>query len=190
MKINAAGYLENARFIPSPNYDERPPTCAISLLVIHNISLPPDEFGGNGVIELFTNQLDPATHAYYQSLRDLKVSAHFFIRRNGEIIQFVPCTLRAWHAGISCWQGRNRCNDYSIGIELEGSDTLPFEPIQYDKLIALTSALLTAYPIRDIVGHADIAPNRKTDPGPYFDWKRYHQGFSSDDIRQNAQVDR
>lgn len=177
MQINIAGYLEKARFIPSPNCDKRPPECAISLLVIHNISLPPDEFGGDGVIELFTNQLDPEAHSYYQSLRDLKVSSHFLIRRDGEIIQFVPCTLRAWHAGVSCWQGKDRCNDFSIGIELEGSDSLPFELIQYDRLIALTSALLKAYPITDIAGHADIAPARKTDPGPYFDWERYRQGL-------------
>lgn len=190
MQINPAGYLKKVRYVPSPNYDERPPECAISLLVIHSISLPPDEFGGNGVIELFTNELDPQTHPYFESLRDLRVSSHFFIRRDGEIIQFVPCTLRAWHAGVSCWQGRDRCNDFSIGIELEGSDTLPFEPIQYDQLIALTAALLKAYPITDIAGHVDIAPTRKTDPGPYFDWGRYRQGFSNDGTHQNVQVGR
>lgn len=179
MQINAAGLLEQVHFIPSPNCDERPPECAINLLVIHNISLPPDEFGGNGVIELFTNQLDPTAHPYYPLLRDLKVSSHFFIRRDGEIIQFVPCTRRAWHAGISCWQGRNCCNDFSIGIELEGSDILPFEPIQYDRLIMLTSTLLKTYPITDIVGHADIAPTRKTDPGPYFDWQYYRQTLAA-----------
>lgn len=178
MQINPAGYLEKVCFIPSPNCDARPPGCAISLLVIHNISLPPDEFGGNGVIELFTNQLDPAAHPFYPTLRDLKVSSHFFIRRDGAIIQFVPCTLRAWHAGISCWQGKDRCNDFSIGIELEGSDNQPFEPIQYDQLIALTSVLQKAYPITDIVGHADIAPTRKTDPGPFFDWQRYRRALS------------
>lgn len=178
MQINDAGYLVNVRFIPSPNCDQRPPACAISLLVIHSISLPPDEFGGNGVIELFTNRLDSTAHPYYPPLRDLKVSSHFFIRRNGEIIQFVPCTLRAWHAGISCWQGRERCNDFSIGIEIEGSDTQPFESIQYDRLVTLTSVLLKTYPISDIVGHADIAPKRKTDPGPFFDWEGYRQALA------------
>ncbi|WP_430230416.1 1,6-anhydro-N-acetylmuramyl-L-alanine amidase AmpD [Nitrosomonas communis] len=190
MQINPAGYLENVRFIPSPNCDERPTECTISLLVIHNISLPPDEFGGNGVIELFTNQLDPQAHPYFESLRHLRVSSHFFIRRDGEIIQFVPCIQRAWHAGVSCWQGKERCNDFSIGVELEGSDALPFEPVQYDQLIALTVSLLKAYPIIDIAGHADIAPTRKTDPGPYFDWGHYRQGCSSDGIHQHVQVGR
>ena len=123
------------RFIPSPNFDERPSGCDISLLVIHNISLPPNEFGGIGVIEFFTNSLDFEAHPYYSQLRGLKVSAHFFIRRDGEIIQFVPCEKRAWHAGESCWQGRNRCNDYSIGIELEGADTVPFTDAQYAALV-------------------------------------------------------
>lgn len=177
MQIDTAGHLEQARYIPSPNCDERPPECAISLLVIHNISLPPEEFGGNGVIELFTNQLDPQAHPYYQSVHTLKVSSHFFIRRDGEIIQFVPCTLRAWHAGVSCWRGRERCNDFSIGIELEGSDSQPFESIQYHQLVALAAALLKAYPISEIAGHADIAPTRKTDPGPYFDWKGFRQAL-------------
>lgn len=175
MNIDAAGCLEGMRFIPSPNHDERPPGCVVSLLVIHNISLPPDEFGGNGVIELFTNRLDHEAHPYYRNLRDLKVSAHFFIRRDGEIIQFVACAKRAWHAGASCWQGRGRCNDYSIGIELEGSDAAPFTDAQYDALISLTKALQKTYPITDIAGHADIAPGRKTDPGPYFDWERYRR---------------
>lgn len=177
MQIDTAGYLLSARNIPSPNCDVRPDGNIVTLLVIHSISLPPDEFGGEGVIELFTNQLNPLAHPYYQSLQGLKVSSHFFIRRDGEIIQFVPCTMRAWHAGISCWQGRSHCNDYSVGIELEGDDNQPFEPIQYIRLITLTQALMTAYPISDIVGHADIAPQRKTDPGPYFDWQGYRQGL-------------
>lgn len=165
--------LSDIRFIPSPNFDDRPAECAISLLVIHNISLPPDEFGGDGVIEFFTNTLDHDAHAYYQLIRELRVSAHFFIRRNGEIIQFVPCEKRAWHAGESRWQGSNRCNDFSIGIELEGSDTIPFTGQQYSALASLTRVLQEAYPITDIAGHADIAPGRKTDPGPCFDWERY-----------------
>jgi AmpD protein len=177
-QIDEAGCLRGVRFIPSPNCDERPVGCTINLLVIHNISLPPDEFGGNGVIELFANRLDPAAHPYYQTLSDLKVSAHFFIRRDGEIIQFVPCEKRAWHAGVSCWQGKTRCNDFSIGIELEGSDTTPFTDIQYVALAALTQALQKTYSITDIAGHSDIAPGRKTDPGPCFDWDRYRNALS------------
>ena len=175
MNIDADGCLDDIRFIPSPNWDERPSGCAPCLLVIHSISLPPDEFGGSGVIELFTNRLDHEAHPYYRNLRDLKVSAHFFIRRDGETIQFVACAKRAWHAGVSCWQGRDRCNDYSIGIELEGSDTTPFTDAQYDALILLTKVLQDTYPVTDITGHADIAPGRKTDPGPYFDWERYRK---------------
>ena len=163
----------NIRFIPSPNFDERPTGCEINLLVIHNISLPPDEFGGDGVLELFTNRLDPEAHPYYGSIYGLRVSSHFLIRRDGETIQFVPCEKRAWHAGESCWQGRRSCNDYSIGIELEGSDSVPFADVQYAVLAALTRALQKKYPITDIAGHSDIAPGRKTDPGPCFDWARY-----------------
>lgn len=173
MQVYAEDCLTGVRFIPSPNFDERPLGSGISLLVIHNISLPPDEFTGDGVIEFFTNSLDPEAHPYYQQLRGLKVSAHFFIRRHGEIIQFVPCEKRAWHAGESCWQGRNRCNDYSVGIELEGTDTVPFTDAQYAALVVLTRALQKSYPISDIAGHSDIAPDRKTDPGPCFDWARY-----------------
>ena len=173
IQIDETGFLDNVRFIFSPNSDDRPAGCAINLLVIHNISLPPDEFGGDGVIELFTNRLDPEAHPYYQTLRGLKVSAHFFIRRDGELIQFVPCEKRAWHAGISCWQGKIGCNDFSIGVELEGSDTKPFTDSQYATLVALTQALQKAYPITDIAGHCDIAAGRKTDPGPCFDWERY-----------------
>lgn len=177
MKINTAGYLQDAIQIPSPNFDERPLGTTIRLLVIHNISLPPNVFEGNAIIELFTNQLDCNTHPYYEGLRDLKVSSHFLIRRQGEIIQFVSCIKRAWHAGQSCWQGTERCNDFSVGIELEGSDTTPFEAIQYVQLIALTKALFQAYPLEHIVGHADIAPTRKTDPGPFFDWHGFRESI-------------
>lgn len=176
MHIDAAGLLDTAQFIASPNCDERPIGTDISLLVIHNISLPPNEFGGDGVIELFTNQINPQAHPYYQSLQELKVSAHFFIRRDGTTIQFVSCHDRAWHAGVSSWQGKDRCNNFSIGIELEGSDTTPFTDAQYTTLIALTQCLCGHYPIKHIAGHSDIAPDRKTDPGPYFDWKRYTTG--------------
>lgn len=177
VKITPSGLVEGARFIESPNCDERPDGCAIALLVIHNISLPPGEFGGTGVIELFTNQLDPAAHPYYETIRELRVSAHFFIRRSGEMIQFVPCGKRAWHAGVSSWQGRERCNDFSIGIELEGDDDTPFSAAQYVALTELTRILQQAYPIEGIVGHSDIAPGRKTDPGAYFDWERYRESL-------------
>ena len=173
MCITEDGLAEGAQFIASPNCDERPAGVAIELLVIHAISLPPGEFGGSAIIELFTNRLDPARHPYYASIADLKVSAHFLIRRDGALIQFVPCRLRAWHAGASTWQGRGRCNDFSLGIELEGSDAAPFEDVQYGRLAALTRTLRAAYPLRDIVGHCDIAPERKNDPGPHFDWARY-----------------
>ncbi|MDD5403739.1 MAG: 1,6-anhydro-N-acetylmuramyl-L-alanine amidase AmpD [Sulfuricella sp.] len=173
MEIDQSGFLKGVRFIPSPNFDERPPEETVTLLVIHNISLPPREYGGNGVIEFFTNRLDPSAHEYYRMVADLKVSAHFFIRRDGEIIQFVNCNLRAWHAGLSAWKGRERCNDFSIGIELEGSDLEAFEDVQYEKLAELTRALKKAYPIEDIAGHSHIASNRKTDPGPFFQWERY-----------------
>ena len=173
MFIDEDGWLEDARFIPSPNHDERPKNESIHLLVIHNICLPPDDFTGNGVIELFTNRIDPDEHPYYQTLIGLKVSAHFFIRRDGTIIQFVSCNKRAWHAGQSCWKGKERCNDFSIGIELEGSDTVDFTPQQYAQLIALTQSLRQRYPIQHISGQCPIAPERKTDPGPCFDWQRY-----------------
>lgn len=186
MPIDAAGLLDSAQFIASPNCDERPAGTEISLLVIHNISLPPDQFGGNGVIELFTNHIDPQTHPYYQTLQGLKVSAHFFIRRDGAIIQFVPCMKRAWHAGVSQWQGRERCNDFSIGIELEGSDTTPFTDAQYTALAALTQCLCERYPIKDTAGHSGIAPGRKTDPGPCFDWRRYAADVNRGDLFRAA----
>ena len=171
-RINDAGWLDGVMHIPSPNCDERPEGEPISLLVIHNISLPPGQFSGNGIVELFTNRLDPAAHPYYVGIAHLKVSAHFLIRRDGKLIQFVPCGLRAWHAGASEWQGRERCNDFSIGIELEGTDDRPFTQAQYRRLAALIRKLRRAYPIVGIAGHSDIAPGRKTDPGPHFDWAR------------------
>ncbi len=178
MKFDERGWLDEARHIPSPNCDARPDGEAPSLLVIHNISLPPGEFGGSAVEELFTNRLDWNAHPYYQGMRGLEVSAHFFIRRDGELIQFVPCSMRAWHAGASQWQGRERCNDFSIGIELEGTDDQAFTDAQYKRLAGLTESLKSAYPIAGIVGHSDIAPGRKTDPGPHFDWARYRQACS------------
>jgi len=186
MPIDAAGLLHTAQFIGSPNCDERPTDTEISLLVIHNISLPPNEFGGDGVIELFTNQINPEAHPYYQILQGLKVSAHFFIRRDGTVIQFVSCHDRAWHAGVSSWQGKDRCNDFSIGIEVEGSDITPFTDAQYTTLIALTQCVNDRYPIKAIAGHSDIAPGRKTDPGPWFDWQRYTAGINRGDLFRAA----
>lgn len=159
--------------VASPNHDARPSGVAIDLLVIHAISLPPGSFGGPGIEQLFTNRLDPAAHPYYREVAALRVSSHFLIRRDGSLVQFVPCGRRAWHAGVSVWRGRERCNDFSIGVELEGTDEQPFEDAQYTRLAALTQALRSRYPVTDIAGHADIAPGRKTDPGPYFDWARY-----------------
>ena len=176
MRIDSQGLLAGGEFIPSPNCDDRP-AGPVELLVIHNISLPPDEFGGDGVQRLFTNTLDVAAHPYYATIAGLKVSAHFFVRRDGRITQFVPCSKRAWHAGESCWQGRSCCNDFSLGIELEGSDAAPFTDAQYAALDRLTKALRAAYPICGIAGHSDISPLRKTDPGPCFDWTRYLAGL-------------
>ncbi|OYY92420.1 MAG: N-acetylmuramoyl-L-alanine amidase [Hydrogenophilales bacterium 28-61-23] len=171
--FDSAGWTAAARRIDSPNCDPRPDETAITLLVIHNISLPPGQFGGPGVEQLFTNRLDPAAHPYYATIHGLRVSAHFFLRRDGELIQFVPCGQRAWHAGASSWRGRERCNDFSIGVELEGSDDQPFTDAQYAALNELIQLLRAAYPsLVDLAGHSDIAPGRKTDPGPNFDWSR------------------
>lgn len=170
--IDAVGWLDTATHMLSPNCDARPAGQAIQLIVIHNISLPPEVFEGEAVIELFTNRLDWDAHPYYQQIRGARVSSHFFIRRDGELIQFVPCGLRAWHAGVSTWRERERCNDFSIGIELEGSDETPFTEAQYQALLPLLETLKRTYPILDIVGHSDIAPGRKTDPGPHFNWSR------------------
>lgn len=166
------GWLRGVRRIASPNFDARPEGAQVSLIVIHAISLPPDTFGGPGVVELFTNRLDPAADPYYATIHQLRVSAHFFVRRDGELIQFVPTEARAWHAGASRWRGRERCNDFSIGIELEGCDTVPFEAVQYTTLVRLLKRLQRRYPGVEIVGHSDIAPGRKTDPGPCFDWAK------------------
>jgi AmpD protein len=171
-RLDADGLLPGATYIASPNFDERPADAAVDLVVVHAISLPPGEFGGDGIERLFTNRLDPAAHPYYQGIHALRVSAHFLIRRGGELIQFVPCTRRAWHAGVSAWRGRQRCNDFAIGIELEGCDERPFENVQYAVLARLIRVLRRSYAIADIVGHADVAPGRKTDPGPHFDWAR------------------
>ncbi len=174
LQINSQGFITSAKQVCSPNFDARPclDTAApeISMIVIHNISLPPNQYGGNGIIELFTNTLNPDEHPYYAEIYTRKVSSHFLIRRDGELLQFVSCLQRAWHAGVSNWLGRERCNDFSVGIELEGSDFEAFESAQYKLLQLLINILKQTYPIQTIVGHSEIAPGRKTDPGPYFDW--------------------
>jgi AmpD protein len=164
--------------LPSPKSETLPLDEEIMLLVIHNISLPPGEFGGDAVVRLFTNELDHAAHPYFRTLAGIRVSAHFLIRRSGELLQFVPCAKRAWHAGESAWCGCARCNDFSIGIELEGTDDVPYTEPQYLVLAQLTRALQSAYPIADIAGHCDIAPARKTDPGPSFDWPRFRNSIA------------
>lgn len=161
--------------LPSPNHGPRPPGAVVSLIVVHSISLPPGQYGGPEVAQLFTNTLDWDAHPYFQAIRGLEVSAHYFVRRTGEVLQFVPCENRAWHAGRSEWQGRPHCNDYSIGIELEGLEGDTFEPAQYESLARLCHALAVDHPIEHVVGHEHIAPGRKADPGPGFDWARLQQ---------------
>jgi AmpD protein len=170
--------LTVAHHAPSPHCDPRPADTRVTLLVVHGISLPPGRFGGRAIERLFTGRLDFDAHPYYAGLRGLRVSAHFLVRRGGALIQFVPCDLRAWHAGASSWGGRERCNDFSIGVELEGSDARPYAPVQYRRLAWLTRAIRARYPVDDVVGHSDIAPGRKTDPGPGFDWDAYRSLLS------------
>ncbi len=171
------GALEGVRQCPSSNFDARPAAAVIDLVVVHGISLPPGEFGGAWIDALFTNTLDPGAHAYFQEICSLKVSAHLLIARTGEITQYVPFHQRAWHAGQSSFAGRTACNDFSVGIELEGTDDTPYAGIQYRALARVIRALMQAYPAigpERIVGHSDIAPGRKTDPGPAFEWARLH----------------
>lgn len=171
------GWLGSAQRMGSPNQDQRPPRIPVDLLVIHGISLPPGEFGGGAVADLFCNRLDPSAHPTFAGIADLRVSAHLLIRRDAALLQFVAFDRRAWHAGASSFAGRAGCNDYSIGIELEGTDDLPYEAIQYSRLARVCVLLMAQYPglVPDrIVGHSDIAPGRKTDPGPAFDWGRLH----------------
>ncbi|MDB5795319.1 MAG: ampD [Noviherbaspirillum sp.] len=160
---------------PSPNFDARSPEAQIRLLVVHNISLPPCQFGGPYIADLFANRLDCDAHPYFAQLRGVRVSAHFLVRRDGVVVQFVSANDRAWHAGVSSFRGQEKCNDFSIGIELEGSDFEPFEPVQYRRLAGLTRALAAHYSLTDVTGHQHIAPGRKTDPGPFFDWPLYRR---------------
>lgn len=168
----SGGWWGEAAAVPSPNFGARPPgeEGCIDLVVLHSISLPPGEYGGPAVEQFFTNRLDFDAHPFYAELRGMEVSAHFFLRRDGRLLQFVSCDERAWHAGVSQWRGRPRCNDRSIGIELEGLEGQGFEPVQYAGLERLLRALAARYPLRDVVGHEHIAPGRKCDPGPGFDW--------------------
>lgn len=177
LTVGADGWCDQVERMPSPNCDARPDGTRIDLLVIHNISLPPGQFGGPFIADLFGNHLDYNADPYFDQLRSLRVSAHFLIRRDGGVLQFVSANDRAWHAGVSMFDGRERCNDFSLGIELEGTDFEPFAPIQYDALLALTHALRTRYPISHVVGHEHIAAGRKTDPGPFFDWKFYQSRY-------------
>ncbi len=171
--IDDDGWVRGVRALRSPNFEARPEGAVPTLIVVHNISLPPGEFGGDAIGELFLNRLDCSAHPYYDAhLRELRVSSHFVIRRDGALEQFVSCDARAWHAGASNFLGKPRCNDFSIGIELEGSDYIAFESAQYETLAALVRALIARYPIEALAGHSDIAPGRKTDPGPFFDWPR------------------
>lgn len=170
------GLVSGAHYLPSPNHNERPSDSVISLLVIHNISLPPGQYTGDAILDFFQNQLNPALHPYFKTIADLKVSSHLLIRRTGKCYQFVPLHMRAWHAGQSSFLDRSNCNDYSIGIELEGQDTDTYTKAQYDVLATLTRSILQYAPsitLDRIVGHQHIAPDRKTDPGPGFDWAHY-----------------
>lgn len=180
MKLDpASGWFHGVSHCPSPNCNERPEG-EISLLVIHNITLPPGQFGTGKVQAFFQNRLDTSEHAFFATIADLRVSAHLLIERDGAVTQFVSCLGRAWHAGVSCFNGREGCNDFSLGIELEGTDDQPFTDAQYVALVDITGQLQAAWPaitVERITGHSDIAPGRKTDPGPYFDWPRYRQAL-------------
>ena len=160
------------RIVESPNCDERPPNTEITLVILHSISLPPGDYGGEAIERLFTNRLDPQAHPYFREICGLRVSSHYLVRRGGELLQFVPVGKRAWHAGTSSWRGRARCNDFSVGIELEGCEAEPFSDAQYAALAALVRELQARLPLRDIAAHSDVAPGRKTDPGAHFDWAR------------------
>lgn len=181
-----SGLLREARQVHSPNCDERPDGAEPELIVIHNISLPPQQFGGPWIDALFSNRLDPNAHPYFAEIHQQQVSSHLLIRRDGELVQYVPFQLRAWHAGASNYEGRERCNDFSIGIELEGADDIPYEQIQYVTLAELITVLEQAYPTisrKRMVGHSDIAPERKTDPGPAFDWDALYAKLTHNNIQ-------
>ena len=173
------GWWTGARRRSSPNCGARPKDVAVELIVVHSISLPPGEYGGDSVEHLFTNRLDWEAHPYFSQIRGLKVSSHFLVLRSGDCVQFVDCNRRAWHAGRSSWRGRENCNDFSVGIELEGLEGSPFEPAQYETLSRLVGAVTRRYPITAVVGHEHVAPGRKFDPGPGFDWLRLRASLLS-----------
>ncbi len=177
-----SGWLTQARHLPSPNCDARPDGVVPSLIIVHGISLPPDEFGGPYIDQLFTNQLDWNAHPYFKQIEGMRVSSHVLIRRDGEVVQYVPFEHRAWHAGVSSYQGRERCNDFAIGIELEGADHLAYESAQYRELARVIAVLCRTYSSLSrerIAGHSEVAPGRKTDPGEAFDWPRLHAMLSA-----------
>jgi N-acetyl-anhydromuramoyl-L-alanine amidase len=177
-RVWSEGWWAGARRSPSPNASPRPAGAVIDLVVLHSISLPPGQFGGPEVEDFFQNRLETSAHPYFAQLRDLKVSAHFFVRRSGEVVQFVSCDERAWHAGASTWRGREQCNDFSIGIELEGlDDGTSFAAAQYAALARLLRTLARAYAVHEVVGHEHVAPGRKADPGAGFDWRRLSRGL-------------
>ncbi len=185
MRVDVAtGLLDAALQVPSPNCDERPPGAVVDLILIHGISLPPGEYGGPWIDALFTNRLDPAAHPYFRDIHQFEVSAHLLVRRDGATVQYVPFHRRAWHAGRSNFRGRERCNDFSIGIELEGSDDDPYAAAQYETLRQVICALRRAYPALaagHLAGHSDVAPGRKSDPGPHFDWLHLQALLARDD---------
>ena len=183
VKIDSSrDHLLGARQVPSPNCDDRPDGCEISLVVVHGISLPPGQYGGPEIDRFFTNTLDASAHPYFAQITDLKVSSHLLVRRDGEVVQYVPFRKRAWHAGDSNYRGRVACNDFSIGIELEGQDEAPYTDVQYEVLAAVVKVLMNTFPglsANCLAGHCDIAPQRKTDPGPAFDWQRLQQQLAA-----------
>lgn len=188
-KLRETGRLSGVRWSPSPNFGKRPENAHISLLVVHNISLPPGQFGGDYIEQFFLNQLDPSLHPYFATIADLTVSAHALIRREGSVIQFVSLLDRAWHAGRSQFCGQDECNDYSVGIELEGTDDLPYEAAQYETLARITALVMHAWPAVTadrVAGHNDIAPGRKTDPGASFDWRYFHRQLEHTIKRQQS----
>jgi len=175
--IDADGWCSGARRCACPNFGPRPAGCKVTLAVIHSISLPPGEYGGDHIERLFANRLDWDAHPYFQQIRGLQVSSHFVVRRDGELLQFVSCNERAWHAGRSAWQGREGCNDFSVGVELEGLEGERFEDAQYARLLPLLRAIARRYPLQGVAGHEHVAPGRKIDPGPGFDWPRVTGGL-------------
>jgi len=179
--------MRTARQVSSPNFDDRPANCGAELIIVHGISLPPGEFGGEWIDQLFTNSIDPAAHPYFREIVALPVSSHLLIRRDGELVQYVPLTKRAWHAGVSCYRDRQQCNDFSIGIELEGADEIPYTDVQYEVLSAVIQALRSAFPSlaeAPVVGHCDVSAGRKTDPGPAFDWQRLFDRLATNGVTE------